>query len=230
MTHTESDPTSTATDDPADPLESERQAVAALYEFCAGVLADPPGKLAVEGIVTAGVPDPEVMVNERLRRGFELLERWRTDVDDPEEAVCELERTHTRLFVGPRPRLQIHESYYAGDFLGRPLARVQGTYAGLGIAPADDLREEADHAAVELSALALLTRREVEDPDAKRLFLREHGWWISEFAADVEEVTDCRFYRGIAAIADGLVQFDANRFEVAFESPAVPQSTANVRS
>lgn len=222
---TETDHASTTDDgtDPSDaddPAESERQTIAALYEFCAGVLADPPGTDAVEHIVSVGVPEPQVAPNDQLARGFELLDRWRLSVDDPDDAASALERSHTRLFVGPRPTLQIHESYYGDDYLGKPLARVQGSYAELGIEPAPDLREEADHAAVELAALAVLTRREAEDPTDKEWFLREHGWWFDDLAADVDEAAadESDFYRGVGAIVGGLVRLDAERLEIDLET------------
>lgn len=200
---------------------TERRTIAALYEFTAGVLADPPSPSAVERIVETGIPEPEAAPNEHLQRGFDLLNRWRRSVDDVEAAADTLERRHTLLFVGPKPKLLIHESYYAEDYLGKPLARVQGTYAGLGLEPAPDLREEADHAAVELQTLALLTRREAESPADKERFLRDHGWWFDELGIDIEDAAEeSPFYRAVGAIAAGLVRFDAERFDIDLERPA----------
>ena len=203
------------------PLENdeEREVLAALYEFAAGAFADPPDAAAVSRIAEVGLPEPEAAPNERLERGFELLDGWRRSVDDPEAVATALERRHTSLFVGPRPDLQIHESYYADDFLGAPLARVQGTYAELGIEPGPDLREEGDHAAVELAALALLTRREAEEPTEKAWFLREHGWWFDRLADDLAETGEDGFYRAVGAIAAGLIAFDANRHDVDLDRP-----------
>ncbi|AXR77795.1 TorD/DmsD family molecular chaperone [Natrarchaeobaculum sulfurireducens] len=204
-----------------DPLEAERETIAGLYEFAADVFADPPSPEAVEQLIALGAADDDLAPTDRLRRGFAGLERWRREVDDPEAAAAVLERSHTQLFVGPRPKLQAHESYYAGDFLGEPLARVHGSYAELGLEPASDLREEADHAAVELRVLALLTRREADEPTAKSWFLGEHGWWWDEFAADVDDVAgeDDAFYRAVAELAAGLVAFDAERLGVDPELP-----------
>ncbi|AFZ71665.1 TorD/DmsD family molecular chaperone [Natronobacterium gregoryi] len=222
MTDTESERGTVVSDSPGTNdedavIENERETLAALYEFAAGALADPLDSDAVERIADAGLPEPEAVPNEHLQRGFDLLASWRRTVDDPEEVAHDLERVHTRLFVGPQPKLQIHESYYADDFLGEPLARVRGTYMELGIEPAPDLREEADHAAVELAALAVLTHRESADPAEKTWFLREHGWWFDAFAADVDDAATSEFYRAVGAIAAGLVQFDANRHDVELE-------------
>lgn len=202
-----------------DAVESEHEVIAELYGFCAGVLADPPEPAAIRQLTATGLPDPEAAPNDQLRHGFELLDRWRCSVDDAADVAADLERTHTALFVGPRPDLQVHESYYADDFLGKPLARVQGSYRELGIEPAPDLREEADHAAVELAALALLTRREKADNQDKAFFLREHAWWFEELAADIAETADSEFYRGVGAIAAGLVRLDAERMEIELADP-----------
>ena len=193
-----------------------------LYEFCATVLADPPAEELVERLLTEGGPALEAAPNARLETGFDALGRWADDVDDVSEATRELERAHTRLFVGPRPKLQIHESYYADDYLGKPLAVVQGTYTGLGIEPAEDIREEADHAAVELATLAILSDREPAEPEAKDLFLRTHGWWFDELASDLEEIDAHPFYRAVGSIAAGLIQFDAERFGIDFEELESP--------
>ena len=189
-----------------------------LYRFVSGVLADPPTAAAIEEFQAGAIPEPDGLSPGPLHDGFTSLREWAENVDDPSEAAAALEREHTRLFVGPRPNLQIHESYYADDYLGEPLAAVKGTYAGIGIQPSDDLREEADHAAVELAALSVLSRREAERPDDKRLFLREHGWWLPALAADLRESAESQFYSAIADVLDGLVRFDAERFEVDLES------------
>ncbi len=201
---------------------TEPSVIATLYDFCATVLADPPAEELVERLHTEGTPFLESVPNAHLERGFETLRQWAASIDNVDETTRDLERAHTRLFVGPRPRLQIHESYYAGEYLGKPLAVVQGTYTGLGIEPAPDIREEADHAAVELATLALLSARELEEPASKELFVRTHGWWFDELSADLEEIDAHPFYRAIGSIAAGLIQFDAERLTIdpdALEAP-----------
>lgn len=189
--------------------------LADLYAFVSSVLADPPDEVAVERLLSEQFPrdsSPQALDN-----GFRTLSRWQSEAEGPAEAADELRKAHTRLFVGPRPSLQIHESYYADDYLGEPLAAVKDTYAGLGIQPSEDLKEEADHAAVELAALSVVSRREADSPDDKRLFLREHGWWFPVLAEDLRETAESEFYRAIADVVDGLVRFDAERFEVDVE-------------
>jgi TorA maturation chaperone TorD len=189
--------------------QTESTALVELYDFVSSAFADPLDASAIEALQSGPLPDPGPMPDEQLSEGLERLAEWVDEVDDPEAAADELERVHTDLFVGPRPSLQIHESYYAGDFLGDPLAAVQSMFDRVGIRPADDLREEADHAAVELAALRELSAE--GDEKEKAAFLREHGWWFDDVAADVHEKTDHDLFRAVADIAAGLVAVDADR-------------------
>ena len=58
----------------------------------------------------------------------------------------------------PAPADADRRVWYADDFLGEPLSAVKSTYRDLGVEPSDGLREEPDHAAVELAALEMLAR------------------------------------------------------------------------
>ncbi|WP_290817460.1 molecular chaperone [Halovivax sp.] len=179
--------------------------LADLYAFCSRVLADPPDEAAVERLASEGFP--REASPQALENGFRLLERWRGGIDDPAEEADELRRIHTRLFVGPRPKMQVHESWYADDFLGGPLAAVQRSYRDLGIRPTAELREEADHAAVELAALEILAGD--GDEEHRRAFLAAHGWWLPELAEDVQELADDPFYEGVGWLIEGAVDADA---------------------
>lgn len=192
--------------------EDVDEEIAALYRFVSSVLADPPDGRAVERLLGTGFdPDPDALPGA-LGEGLSGLQEWTDGVSDPDAEAERLRREHTRLFVGPRPALQIHESYYADDYLGEPLARVKGSYAGLDIAPGEDLREEADHAAVELAAIALLKER--GDRAETERFLRDHGWWLPDLAADLREKADGPFYESVADLIEGLVELDTERLDV----------------
>jgi TorA maturation chaperone TorD len=182
--------------------------LAQLYDLVSGLLADPPDEETIEALATGSLPDPEIAPNDRLEAGLEGLAEWAEGVEDPAAEADRLGAEFTSLFVGPRPQLQIHESYYDGDYLGQPLAAVTETFERLGVAPAPDLKEEADHAAVELAALRELT---LEHPDRKREFLADHGDWFADLADDVTEATEEPFYAAIADVVAGLIAFDARR-------------------
>lgn len=179
--------------------------LADLYAFLSGVLADPPSEAAVDRLASEQLPtdaSPQALAN-----GYRLLSKWQSTVSDPAEEADRLKRVHTRLFVGPRPKMQAHESWYADDYLGEPLAAVKQTYRDLGIEPSEHLREEPDHVAVELAALEMLARDGADD--YRRAFLSAHGWWLPAAAADIKELTDDTFYEAVGWLAEGAVEADA---------------------
>jgi TorA maturation chaperone TorD len=188
--------------------------IARLYDLVATVLADPPDEALVRSLRDDGLPAPDLAPNDRLAAGLRGLQAWADAVDDSGDEADRLEAAHTRLFVGPRPRLQIHESWYEDDFLGEPLATVANDYEALGVEPAPDAREEADHAAIELAALRELSERAVEDPEPKATFLAAHGGWFDALADDITAAADDEFYPAVADLVAGLVAFDAARREV----------------
>ncbi|MES3516295.1 MAG: molecular chaperone TorD family protein [Natronomonas sp.] len=178
--------------------------LADLYAFVSGVLADPPDEVAVERL--ANETFPSEASPQALQNGFRMLRKWQAGVDDPAAEARRLNTVHTELFVGPRPRMQIHESWYAGDYLGEPLAAVKGTYEDLGVTPSEDLREEPDHAAVELKTLEILARDGAED--YRQAFLSIHGWWLPDLAEDIQEMADDTFYQAVGWILDGTLEAD----------------------
>lgn len=182
-----------------------------LYAFAASAYADPLDATTIEALRSGALPDPADVADERLAEGLRELAAWLEDVDDADAAAAEVERVHTDLFVGPRPTLQIHESYYAGDFLGTPLAAVNEMLDRFGVRPSADSHEETDHAAIELAALRELTAAEAATPEQKDAFLREHGWWFEALADDVREATDHPLFVALADLTAGTVALDADR-------------------
>jgi len=178
--------------------------LADLYAFVSSVLADPPDEVAVERLLSEQFPrdsSPQALDN-----GFRTLSRWQSEAEGPAEAADELRKVHTRLFVGPRPRMQIHESWYADDFLGEPLSAVRSTYQDLGVEESSDLREEPDHAAVELAALEMLARDGADG--YRQAFLSVHGWWLPTLAEDIRELSDNTFYEAIGWLLEGIIEAD----------------------
>lgn len=199
--------------------------LADLYAFVSSVLADPPDEAAVERL--ASEQFPRDASPQALENGFRMLNRWQSEVDDPEETAMDLKKVHTRLFVGPQPRMQIHESWYADDYLGEPLSAVRGTYQDLGVEESSNLREEPDHAAVELAALEMLARDGADG--YRQAFLSVHGWWLPTLAEDIRELSDDTFYEAIGWLLEGILEadgylldLDLNSLEPGYEDgPAV---------
>lgn len=178
--------------------------LADLYAFLSRVLADSPDEAAVSRLANERFPTEASP--QALETGFGLLKEWQSGVRDPADAAEDLRKIHTRLVVGPRPKLQIYESWYADDYLGKPLAAVKASYRDLGIQPSADLREEGDHAAVELAALEMLVR--ASDDEHRRAFLLAHGWWLPELADDIRERADDPFYEAVSWLIEGTFQVD----------------------
>lgn len=187
-----------------------------LVDFLVEVFWDVPSETFLEGLFGEGTLLPEDPVNARLDEGFERLEAWLDDNRDRplDEVRGELEREYTSLFVGPRPPVLPHETYYRDDteFIGEGLADVEASYAGAGWSPPEDYPEENDHIAVELAFLRYLVEQQraghEETFGFERVFLDEHLLeWVDAFEADMREEADGLFLAA-GLIFAGFVEFE----------------------
>lgn len=185
-----------------------------LVDFAISVLWDVPDESFVEALLSGEVRLPADEVVPALDEGFAELERFReANRERPLEAVLDdLEVAYSRTFVGPRPPVVAHESYYREDteFLGEGLADVQAAYAAAGWSSPEEYPEEDDFVAVELAFLRHLIERQREGAEEalgyERVFIDEHvGTWVEDFADDVRETTDEELLRAGALVAQGLV-------------------------
>jgi len=188
-----------------------------LVDFAIEAFWDVPEASFVEGLLDEGAQFPEESINDHLDEGFALLRSWIAENRGRSvEAVRDdLEREYTDLFVGPRPPVLPHETYFRDDtdFIGEGLADVEASYAGAGWAPPEDYPEENDFVAVELAFLRHLVDRQragVEEAVGfERVFLDEHLLrWHDELAADVREKRESEFYLAAALVHAGLVEFE----------------------
>lgn len=188
-----------------------------LAGFLIDAFADVPSEEFVENLLRGEVTLPEEEVNEALDRGFDELRTFIAgNADrDPAEVQDELEREFTRLFIGPRPPILPHETYFREDtdFRGAGLAKVEASYASAGWNPPEDYPEENDYVAVELAFLRHLIRQQRSGREEafgfQRVFHEEHlSEWIDDLAVDVREMTDERFYEAVAWILEGYVAFE----------------------
>lgn len=188
-----------------------------LVDFVIEVFWDVPDREFVERLLSDEVSVPDQRVNDALDDGFETLTQFveanrGRDVDD---VVEELEVEYTRVFVGPRPPVLPHESYYRDDtdYLGQGLADVEASYAAAGWKPPEDYGEENDFVAVELAFLRWVVGRQATGAEEafgyERVFLDEHlTTWVDDFVADVLEETDNDLLRAAALVLQGLVEFE----------------------
>ncbi|MFC7156780.1 molecular chaperone [Halomarina halobia] len=188
-----------------------------LIDFLVEVFWDVPTEEFLGTLLAGEIRTPEESVNEGLDRGFEHLRAFvaANEGADPDAVRERVRAEYSRAFVGPRPPVLPHESYYRedSDFLGSGLAAVESSYAAAGWSPPEDYPEESDFVAVELAFLrALVDRQRRGDGDAfgyERVFLEEHlGRWVGAFAADLREETDCDLFLAAGEILEGLVEFE----------------------
>ncbi|TYL35862.1 molecular chaperone TorD [Natronococcus pandeyae] len=187
-----------------------------LVNFLIDAFADVPTDEFVETVLQ-DLEFPEDSVSEELDQGFDLLEQFvAANRDRDLEAVqYDLEREFTRLFVGPRPRILAHETYYRDDtdFRGAGRAKVTASYNAAGWSPPAEYPEEDDYIAVELAFLRYLVRRQRNGAEEafgyQRVFHEEHlSEWIDDLVADVREQSQEPFYEGVATLLEGYLAFE----------------------
>lgn len=188
-----------------------------ILDYAIDTLWDVPGESFVENLLGGEIRVPDKEVNPALDEGFAEVETFiaANEGRSVENVREELATEYTRVFVGPRPPVLAHETYYRDDtdFLGNGLADVQASYAAAGWTPPAEYPEEADFVVVELAFLRYLIERQRRGDDEtfgfERVFLDEHLLtWVDAFAADVLKNTDESFYRAGAKVVEGFAEFE----------------------
>ena len=135
--------------------------------------------------------------------------------------AARLEREYFNLFVGVgRGEVLPYGSYYLTGFLHeRPLARLRGDLADLGIARADDQCEPEDHIAILCEVMAgLAGGRFAANTDGERrgaekqFFDRHVAPWVRRFFADLERAEAADFYRAVAAVGATFIDIETEAF------------------
>ncbi|MDJ1159617.1 Cro/CI family transcriptional regulator [Chelatococcus sp. SYSU_G07232] len=120
------------------------------------------------------------------------------------------------LFVGlGRGELLPYASYYLTGFLHeRPLARLRGDLALIGVERAERVAEPEDHIAILCEVMAGLIRGDfaAEGIDEKTFFTRHVEPWAARFFADLETARFARFYRPVGTIGRLLTTIEAEAF------------------
>jgi len=132
-----------------------------------------------------------------------------------------LEREYFNLFVGVgRGEMLPYGSYYLTGFLHeRPLARVRGDLAELGIARTEDQCEPEDHIAILCEVMAGLAGGRfaiATDDDRRRsekqFFDKHLAPWARRFFADLERAEAADFYRAVAAVGATFIDIETEAF------------------
>lgn len=124
------------------------------------------------------------------------------------------------LFIGVSSgELLPFASYYLTGFLNeKPLAKLRGDMAELGIARAEDVKEPEDHIAALCEMMAgLITGAFGEPADLKRqrwFFDRHLRAWAGRFFQDLEEAKSAAFYMPIGRLGRLFLEIESAAFDM----------------
>jgi TorA maturation chaperone TorD len=188
-----------------------------LVDFLIEAFHDTPDEAFVARLLDGELDTPGESVNDDLDAGFDHLREFVAENEDrdPEAVADELAKEYTSLFVGPRPPIMAHETYYREgvDFLGSGLAEVEATFSAAGWGAPEDVGHESDFVSVELLFLRdVIGRQRAGKEEAvgfERVFLDEHlSTWVDEMLADLADETDEPFYLAAGRLLRGLVDLE----------------------
>ena len=127
-----------------------------------------------------------------------------------------VEREYFDLFIGlGRGELMPYGSYYLTGFLyERPLARLRGDLAPLGIARAEGQSEPEDHVAILCEIMSGLIGGALPAPEGsdQQIFERHMASWIGRFFADLEQAESAHFYRRVGTLGRLFVDIETEAF------------------
>lgn len=188
--------------DAVDPVDVAR---AHEYALLATLLSSAPSRALLEQITQLG--------DDRTPLGHAhaaLAEAASTAV------TSDVEREYFDLFVGVgRGELLPYASYYLTGFLNeRPLSRLRGDLAALGIERIESNSEPEDHAATLCQIMAgLADGRFPSLPGAQRTLFENHlASWMGRMFADLERATHARFYRPVGMLGQVFLAIEAKAF------------------
>jgi TorA maturation chaperone TorD len=125
-------------------------------------------------------------------------------------------REYFDLFIGlGRGELLPYGSYYLTGFLHeRPLARLRGDLAAIGIARAEDNPEPEDHAAILCEIMSGVIGAEFAAPAGtdRQIFEKHMAPWIGRFFADLERAEMARFYRSVGTLGRTFIDIETQAF------------------
>jgi TorA maturation chaperone TorD len=178
---------------------------------------------ALLATLLAGAPDRDFLTRLTRLKGdaspLGLAHARLAQAADAADAA-RVEREYFNLFVGiGRGEVLPYGSYYLTGFLHeRPLARVRGDLADLGVTRAEDECEPEDHIAILCEVMAGLAGGRFADPadDRRRVekqFFDKHlAPWARRFFADLERAEAADFYRAVAAVGTTFIDIETEAF------------------
>lgn len=192
-------------------ISEEDRLRAQLYRLLAALLMRLPDRETLKRI--AGISGDDA---SDLGRGLAALAHAAASTD-PASADDEFHD----LFIGVgRGELMPYGSYYLTGFVyEKPLARLRGDMARLGIARAEGVKEPEDHIASLCEMMAGLIEGDFAAPvdlATQRDFFDAHmGPWAGQFFADLEAAKKASFYVPVGTIGRIFMEIEATAFEMA---------------
>jgi TorA maturation chaperone TorD len=133
-----------------------------------------------------------------------------------ETTAEKVEREYFDLFIGlARGELLPYGSYYLTGFLHeRPLARLRGDLAPLGIERAEGNCEPEDHAATLCEIMAGLVGGSLPAPAGadQQIFEKHLSPWIGRLFADLERAEAAEFYRHVGTVGRVFTDIEMEAF------------------
>jgi TorA maturation chaperone TorD len=131
-------------------------------------------------------------------------------------SVESVEREFFDLFIGVgRGELLPYGSYYLTGFLHeRPLARLRGDLATLGIERVESNLEPEDHAATLCEIMAGLIGGALPAPEGsdQQIFEKHLSPWIGRFFADLEQAEAAHLYRHVGTLGRVFMDIETQAF------------------
>jgi TorA maturation chaperone TorD len=179
-----------------------------LYGLMAGLLARPP---KAELLRLLDVVRADATVDRPLAHC------WR-DLQDQAAGVTagELEGEFQSLFIGlGRGEVVPYGSYYlSGRLMDKPLARLRGDLAELGIERRPEIRETEDHAAALCETMALISDPQTGvSGERQQAFYSHHlASWMPRFFTDLQAAPSAFFYRTVGRVGKAFMALERNYF------------------
>ncbi len=149
-----------------------------------------------------------------------------------EKLIEDLAVEYARLFLGPGKHISPHESIHHkredgdwGTLWGADTVDVKKFIEATGLSYEADYKGMPDHISVEFEFMAALARREAqawaENDEAiarscvamQKKFLEEHlTHWIPDFCEKVSQQAELPFYRAVAELTRGFIEFERKEF------------------
>lgn len=180
-----------------------------LYNLLAKLLSAPPTRETLDQVAALSGDGSD------LGEGISALSKLAASTS-PKAA----EREYNALFIGlGRGELVPFASFYLTGFLNeKPLARLRGHMAEMGIARNPDVKEPEDHIATLCEMMAGLIRGDYGTPlplEDQHAFFNTHvATWASHFFRDLEAAEGSVFYAPVGKIGRAFMEIEIEAFRM----------------